>query len=135
MYLIRLFLYVTSLLLIICGLSLHNEVINMIGAGLYISADILHTVQAYTASKQYRSGKWDSSQSLPEKIIPWVRTPILLGGMLTLFAGSISGPVIYFATVILWAIDGIIINMIADIPMRMTYGGWKPDRRRRRKRR
>ena len=54
----------------------------------------------------------------------------MLGGLVLAMGGSTSGLIIWVGTIVSYLIAGIITREVADIPVQMSYGGWKVNRRR-----
>lgn len=111
--------------------------IPIIAACLFLVIEVVGLVECYKAAKAYGGGT-EKPEPEPEKgaldkAASALRGVIIFAGMILCAAQNAAGMIIWIGVIVCWFASGVIVEHVADIPLKMTYGGWKVDRKRRRR--
>ncbi len=114
------------------GLIIPNEQLALTGAILFLVVEVFDLISFYREAKIVRSDEEYKKGKTPiEKVTGWVRNIVVLGGLGLTVVGKVPGIIIWVGTLVGYVIAAQITQSVAKIPLRMTYGGYKVDRRRR----
>lgn len=129
---------VTSAALFISGWIIHAPALALSGCILFAAQFPVILAYSLYESRQCRSGRWTPQPNEYERNNRFYWIPEVTHGV-TWFAGMgmygvppgeefISPAIIVVLELIVsYALQSMIISLVAGIPMRMTYGGWKVD--------
>ena len=145
MIIVQLITLIATLAVFAVSWALNNRNVAIAGIIIFFLGELADLVWLYRSSRFYREGRdeeWDKELTKKQKIINgvWNWFPFVafiwaaIGGANKNEAMAISGIMPYFGRIVAYLIGGFIVQFIADIPLRMGYGGWKVDRYRRRRR-
>ena len=120
------------------------SVLALAGAGLYVLTIGIELILVYRESKQYLSAEGQSEkpgakQIWAQRLEVWLDGLIPIAGMVAVLVDrpgfSLPGAVVFLAAMVGYFAGGVIVQVVAGIPLRMGYGGWYVARRRRPRRR
>jgi hypothetical protein len=137
-------LFATCILLVV-GWTTYSEPIAITGGVLFLMGELAHLVWAYRAARFYHEGRdeeWRKEQTTSQKVVDGIWDWLSIVGLISMGVGGvtnneamgISGGMLWFGRILSYVIGGIITQVVAGIPLRMTYGGWKVNRSRRSRR-
>jgi len=101
------------------------------GACLYLTALCINLMYLGLTSKKFKEGKptTPADVTIFARIAKWLEGIIVVAALIVFVIGdeytAVSVGIIWFGSVAAMFLSGIIIDFIADIPMRWTHGGWK----------
>jgi hypothetical protein len=130
--------YTLSALLFVLGLLEGGGKFAISGAVLFLVIELLALISDYRAAKEFREGIWEPKEKTTlGTMTDWVRGIVLYGGTVLSVIQKRDEPVfiLWVGIIGCWFLAGVIAQIVGGVPLRMTYGGWKVDRRRRRGRR
>jgi len=137
----------SSVIFILYGWDLKDQLVSIIGAIVFLCSLLIKLYNTYLLSKEYRNMKDKEEVFIQEKCNVILKIERGIEGTITI--ASLIGAVVFqdsdriyfYPPLIIWVgiivtyfLSGIIVSEIANIPLRMTYGGWKvyyPKRKRR----
>lgn len=134
----RIILILSSVILILYGWSIKNQLVSIIGAIVFLCALFINLYRTYLLSKEFKNKKDDGEISIQEKDNTTSKIERGIEGIITI--ASLIGTVVFqdaekiyfYPPLIIWVgivvtyfLSGIIIKEVANIPLRMSYGGWK----------
>ncbi|MGH9755608.1 MAG: hypothetical protein ACREA2_22740 [Blastocatellia bacterium] len=133
--LLKLTIYIAIIGIFTHGLRSKSEVIPKIAAYLFLVAEVVRLVTCYREAKAYRTGTWEpKSKGWLEKAASLLRNIIIIGGLLLCLDWNTVGIIIWCGFLVSYIASGVITERVACIPVKMTYGGWAADRKRRSRR-
>ncbi len=133
---IKAVMMIIALVILFIGFRPTSDSLLIFGGAVYFMALCLGVFDLYKSAKAFRNSKEIEKKKATFllKLGRWVEGIILFVGLL-LFAddesskgSAISGSLIWFGSLSLYFISGLIIQVVANIPLDFTMGGWKPKR-------
>ncbi len=126
--------YIAVIVILSTGLWSRSEGIQKIAAYLFLTLEAISLVATYKVAKVYRAGTWkpDAEGGL-EKAASVLRGIIIFAGLILCISQNTAGIIIWVGVIVCWIASGVITEHVAGIPLKMTYGGWAVNRKRRRR--
>jgi Ca2+/Na+ antiporter len=134
----RIILMLSSVILILYGWITKNQFISIIGAIVFICALFINLYKTYLLSKEFKNRKDEEEISVQEKdnttskIERGLEGTITIASLIGTLAFQDAERIYFYPPLIIWVgivviyfISGIVIREVANIPLRMSYGGWK----------
>lgn len=96
---------------------------------MYIFIELIGLIRVYRDAKSYREGEWleNTNTAITGHIVYWLKTLIVLGGLYLILdyeKSLLSGAIIWIGTIACYFVAGVITSNVANLPLRMGYGGW-----------
>ena len=128
-----------SALLLTIGLVIQIDFIVITGACFYLIAEIVSFISVIHLSQKYKRGEdilesGNNKKTVLKKVVGLIGGIILIAGLILLIVGIdsetepnyfvISGGIIWFGSIIILILSGIITKLITDLPIKWGYGGW-----------
>ncbi len=138
---VKLVVISAAAILLAIGWFMDNVALSFAGVvayGVTCLGEIVWQIRASLYYRQSRDDKWNIPKTKVEKVAGFLYGTVTVSGLLAPFVAAHhkaaeSGFVIWIVAVFTWFMSGIIAQSVAGIPLRMTYGGWKGNRHRRRR--
>ena len=130
--------YVAAGVLIAIGLVLRNTTVAVAGASVFMLVEVVRLGFDYKEARAYRQGTWTpGDKTAIEKATGVVRGMVFWGGIIASMVREVPAVagILWFGVIACWLVAGWIVKFVADIPVRMGYGGWRVYRPRGRRRR
>ena len=134
MIIVRTSLLLASTGLLVLGLLSGNEPSEIAGAIVFIMFHLLGLSEDYKRAKLYRAKKWNPNdkRNTARLLVLRFGQGITLAGLVLCVCQRTSGMIMWIGTIICYITSGWIAQYVGGIPLRMWYGGWQIDNRRRR---
>lgn len=130
--------YIGAGTLITVGLSVRSALVAIVGACLFMLAEVAQLFYDYKEAQAYRQGTWEQQgETKIEKATGFVRGTVFWGGIIASMLREVPvvAGILWFGVIACWLLAGWIVKFVAAIPLRMGYGGWKVYRPKTRRRR
>ncbi|MCO5242179.1 MAG: hypothetical protein M9904_19230 [Chitinophagaceae bacterium] len=130
-YNLKLFLNSSSLFLIVFGIIRESEDLVIVGSIMFLISLFFTTLYIILLAKNFKDRT--SSDRTPENesgLNDLFEGLIVIYGLIALVISepvyfNYSGQLIWFGTILYYILNGIIVSWIMNIPLKMTYGGWR----------
>ncbi len=131
-YYLKLILNLSSILLISFGIILNTNFFLIIGSALFLVSLAVNTLSVIVISRRFKN-----TISYEQKIFKGksninnlLEALVILYGIIALIISDpsylkYSGQIIWFGSILFYILNGIIAGWITNLPLTMTYGGWK----------
>ncbi|GGC47008.1 hypothetical protein GCM10011386_43950 [Parapedobacter defluvii] len=132
-------LNLTVIFLIIIGIIFKSEAILITASALFIVNVVCELIFIAKQANDYKQGRYSNPVTNNKKIKGlqiFLEVLLVIFGMFSFiyensYGLKTSGKIIWFSIIGAYIFGGIIISEILKIPIRMGYGGWTIDKRRR----
>jgi len=138
---LKLILIMACIFLLIYGWSIKNERFSVIGAIFFLFVLTINLILTIIESRRFKIEERDKSKlekNIKDSISDIFITLTVITGLVTiLFDNPLfyrPGMIIWIGTIIFYSLNGAIASWITNIPLKMTYGGWRIDYSRKKKR-
>ena len=128
----KMIIVIAAFLLLLTGIVFTRADIIIAGAICYIASLVIDLIQTIIDSKKFKKGivAENKNKSTLAGITHLVQGLITLYGLVAIFIENpevikISGQIIWFGTIVGYALVGAFASLITGIPLTMTHGGWK----------
>lgn len=132
---IKLAIVTISFLFIAYAWIFQNTKIATIGAIVYLGALLYDIINLIVKSKRFKD--IEAARSKSEKFITILDVILAIGSLVAMAAENdlyrFPGQVIWFGQIAVFVLFGPILEIFAGVPMKMTYGGWRIRKYRRRR--
>jgi hypothetical protein len=135
---VKLAILILSLITMICGVILKIKFIIISGSIIYLFVPTIESIEVFIMAKQFKSDgdNFNKKKEKRSKAEEYLGMLILIAGLIMTGIESppgidIAGSIIWIGSVIFYFLFGIIIDIVADIPMTMGHGGWRIRNRKR----
>lgn len=135
---LKLLLLLSSGALIAFGWTQGIDIYANMGAILFLTSFIPNGISLIKDSLRYRAGHFNEEiidKKLIDNIITTIEGLFILISLIAIYSEhelfKTPGMIIWFGSLSIWILSGIIVSIIADIPLKMGYGGWYISHRRR----
>ncbi len=125
-----------ALAVLTVGFFSKSDLLLILGGGVYFAALTCGIIDLYKSAKEFN--KFPESRiekdNMISKLGRWIEGIIMIGGLFSLLdkdgskGTKIAGYLIWFGAIGLYFLSGIVVQLVAKIPLEFTYGGWKPKR-------
>ncbi len=127
-YLKLLFSFI-SLMIILFGWLNGIYILTLYGGIIYLISMGISSLIVIIESKNYMVGMVEFKKDFLVKLIYFIDSAIILSGFISIFTEKVIyknvGMIIWFGTIVFYALNGILVSMITKLPLKMTYGGWR----------
>ena len=131
------------LFLLTYGIIFKLDFVIISGGFFYILSLSVGIVELIIVSKKYRNSKIvdNHKKTLISKLARIIEGFVLFSGLIFMMIGktnkaiSSAGGIIWFGSLLIYVLSGVIIESITKIPLEFGYGGWKIKRFKTRRRR
>lgn len=123
---------ITSSVLIAYGWIMKNEAVSVIGAIIFLVALAAGIVSIALEAKRFREGKLEEQNShniFFGDLSSILEGSIVISGLAAMLTNDsvfrTPGMIIWFGTIAIYVICGVFISSLTNLPLKMTYGGWR----------
>jgi hypothetical protein len=138
---IKLLIVIVSITLIGLGWIIQNFTIATIGAIFYLTGMLYDLGFLIIKSKEFKNKKEiepQKEQQTVKEIIDLLDGVLVISSLIAMCFKNdlyrVPGGIIWFGQILVFILVGPIVATYANIPMHMTYGGWRPRKFRKRRR-
>ncbi len=104
-------------------------ILTLYGGIIYLISMGISSLIVIIESKNYMVGMVEFKKDFLVKLIYFIDSAIILSGFISIFTEKVIyknvGMIIWFGTIVFYALNGILVSMITKLPLKMTYGGWR----------
>lgn len=129
------FTFVITVFLLIIYAWINDNLKSAITAGsIYILKLLIDNIDLIITARNHKNGiATEGSKNKLDYITQVIETILVIGSLFAMAPKDdlyrIPANMIWFGQVASYILVGPIIGIFADIPMKMTYGGWSPKRK------
>lgn len=135
---IKLVIVIISVLLIGYAWIYYDTTVSIIGAIMYLLGMCFDIIDLILKSKQFKKGQVIIGTKKPiEKFVSVLEAILVISSLFAVFLDNnlyhIPGRIIWFGQVVVFVLVGPLVQSLTNIPLEMTYGGWRVHKFRRNK--